>query len=364
MIACTAISLCPVADAKQWNRMVDVSPTPDVYYRPEYVRANLSREQSAVGLVLAASARRFLLPLILRPLADLEFAEGVPGFDAITPYGYGGLLPLEDGSISKAEARELLASLRRWCLEAGVVSCLIRLHPLTAQHEWAAGAEDEGVALQLCGETKAIDLGNWNEKQGIPAGLKGSRRSRLNLARRELRLSLTLCDSEQSEGALHEFRAIYEETMALREASEFYFFPGNYYRALAQGLGEKMSVVLCYHGDEPVGGTLFFADKLFAHYHLSGATVAGRRFNAHTLAIVTGGNWARQRGCRWLHLGGGLQPGDSLFRFKDSFGATTFRYGFVKLVADDQRYVQLFEIRRSCPKLAPMRPDFFPAYRA
>jgi len=360
----TALSLCPVADAEQWNHIVDASPTPDVYYRPEYVRANLSGDGSALGAVLVDSARRFLVPLILRPLAELEFVEGGSGFDAITPYGYGGVLPLDDGTVSNAEARELLVSLRRWCLETGIVSCLIRLHPLTAQHEWFACAQDEGAALQLHGETKAIDLSNWDEERRAPVGLHKGCRSSLNLARRELRVSVTLCSSDQSESALQTFRAMYEETMRRRGAAEFYYFPESYYRALAHGLGDKMSVVLCYRGGEPVAGALFFADRLFAHYHLSGATMTGRRYMANTLAIIAGSNWARQRGCRWLHLGGGNQPGDSLFRFKESFGADTFHYGFVKLVADFQRYARLLEMRQSCQSLAPMRLGFFPAYRA
>ena len=51
----------------------------------------------------------------------------------------------------------------------------------------------------------------------------------------------------------------------------------------------------------------------FAHYHLSGTTDAGRELKAGTLLVHAGAEWARERGCELLHLGGGNSGADSLF---------------------------------------------------
>ena len=70
------------------DELVDAAPTSDVHFRPGYGRA-----YEAVGegrLVVRTSGALF--PLLLR---ELPFGED--GFDAITPYGYGGLLPLAAG---------------------------------------------------------------------------------------------------------------------------------------------------------------------------------------------------------------------------------------------------------------------------
>ena len=47
--------------------------------------------------------------------------------------------------------------------------------------------------------------------------------------------------------------------------------------------------------DEVVGGSLFMADRRYAHYHLSGATDAGRELKAGTLLVHEGAVWATAR---------------------------------------------------------------------
>ena len=45
-----------------------------------------------------------------------------------------------------------------------------------------------------------------------------------------------------------------------------------------------------------------------------------------------------RRGCSLLHLGGGVQPGDSLWDFKRSFGGKVFSYSYATLIADHDQY--------------------------
>jgi hypothetical protein len=111
-----------------WNELVDQAPMPDVYYRPGYARTiEAAGHGKAIALLINGPNTQVLMPLLLRPLSDLPFAAGETGFDAITPYGYGGLLPLSEiQRPSATEVHAILDALRQWCLETGVVSCLIR----------------------------------------------------------------------------------------------------------------------------------------------------------------------------------------------------------------------------------------------
>ena len=183
------------------------------------------------------------------------------------------------------------------------------------------------------------------------------RKADLNVARRELEISW-----ESGEEALERFRAVYDETMRRIGAGEHYLFPAEYYRALATGLGERLGVALAHRGDEVVGGSLFMADRRFAHYHLSGATDAGRELKAGTLLVHEGAVWAAARGCELLHLGGGTSGADSLYDFKRSFGGDEHAYAFATVIAGRDRYDALVARRAEEPE--PSRPDFFPAYRA
>jgi serine/alanine adding enzyme len=333
------------AGDSRWDELVDAAPTPDVYYRPGYCAAY---EAAGHGRLVAVETAGALFPLLLRPL---PFGEA--GVDAATPYGYGGVLATGSDPIKTTDVHQL----RDWCATNGVVSCLLRLNPLLGGSEQLSQSDEADVEIREYGPTTAVDLRRIDEATGRLRGMSKGRKADLTIARRELALDWTT-----GEDALESFRAIYDGTMRRLGADEFYLFPAAYYRALAKGLGERLGVALALRGDEPVGGALFLADRRFAHYHLSGTTEAGRELKAGTLLVHAGAEWARERGCELLHLGGGNSGTHPLYAFKKSFGGETFTYSFASLVADRERYDTLVARRSDEPE--PPRSGFFPAYRA
>ena len=332
------------ADDGRWEGLVAAAAAADVYYRPGYCRAY---EAAGHGRAVAVVTEQALFPLLLRPL---PFGED--GFDAATPYGYGGVLPR--GRDTSAVPASELRQLRDWCVTAGVVSCLLRLHPLLGGPGQLSNGGEPDLDIRAHGPTTAIDLARLRD--GRLEGMSKGRKADLTIARRELEVSLG------GEDALERFRGIYDDTMRRVGAGEFYLFPAEYYRALADGLGDALGVALALLDGDPVGGALFLAGRRYAHYHLSGSTDAGRELKAGTLLVHAGAEWARERGCELLHLGGGTAGADSLFAFKKSFGGETDTYAFATLVADRERYDALVARRAEEPE--PPRPDFFPAYRA
>jgi serine/alanine adding enzyme len=338
----------------RWDELVDDSPTPDVYYRPGYCAAY---EAAGHGRLVAVETEGALFPLLLRAL---PFGED--GLDAATPYGYGGVLltgsdPVRPLTGSDPVKTADLHQLREWCAANGVVSCLLRLHPLLGGSEQLSQSDVAEVEIREYGPTTAVDPRRIDEATGRLTGMSKGRKADLTIARRELELVWAT-----GEDALESFRVIYDGTMRRLGADEFYLFPTAYYRTLADGLGERLGVALALREDEPVGGALFLADRRFAHYHLSGTADAGRELKAGTLLVHAGAEWARDRGSELLHLGGGTSGSHPLYAFKKSFGGETFTYSFATLVADRDRYDELVA-RRSEETAAP-RPGFFPAYRA
>jgi hypothetical protein len=335
------------ADDRRWDQLVNSSTAADVYFRPGYCGAY---EAAGHGRAVAVVTERALFPLLLRPL---PFGE--EGYDAATPYGYGGVLPLGPAGSLGSDPVSEVRQLRDWCVTNGVVSCLLRLHPLLGGPEQLSGMDDVGIREH--GRTTAVDPRRIDAATGRLDGMSKGRKADLTIARRELELSW-----EAGDDALESFRTIYDDTMERLGAGEFYLFPQEYYRSLREGLGERLGVALALHDGETVGGALFLADRRFAHYHLSGTTDAGRELKAGTLLVHAGAEWARAQGCELLHLGGGTSGADSLFAFKKSFGGDTFSYAFATLIADRERYDEL--VARRSEESEPLRPDFFPAYRA
>jgi serine/alanine adding enzyme len=336
-------------DDRRWDEIVDASPAADAYFRQGYCRAY---EAAGHGRAVAVVTEAALFPLLLRPLPF-----GADGLDAATPYGYGGVLPRSrDTSVTGPGPVSEVRRLRDWCVTNGVVSCLLRLHPLLGgpRQLSEADAADVDVDIREHGPTTAIDLSRLEDSR--LGGMSKGRKADLTIARRELELWW------DGDDGLERFREIYDDTMRRVGAGEFYLFPSDYYRALADGLGDRLGVALALLDGEPVGGALFLAGGRFAHYHLSGTTDAGRELKAGTLLVHAGAEWARERGCELLHLGGGTAGADTLFAFKKSFGGETYSYAFATLVADRERYDALVARRAEDPE--PPRPGFFPAYRA
>jgi lipid II:glycine glycyltransferase (peptidoglycan interpeptide bridge formation enzyme) len=146
-------------------------------------------------------------------------------------------------------------------------------------------------------------------------------------------------------------------------AAGYYMFPEQYYQALTEGLHSGVEVGLAWKGDEPVGAVLFFADRLYWHYHLGGTNEIGRKFGASTLLMCEAARRASQQGCRYLHMGGGIHGDDALLAYKKSFGGPLFRYSAVSVICDRKAYTELHRLRNTCSAVPP-RAGFFPAYRA
>ena len=349
-------------DSSLWEELVDRAPIPDVYYRPGYALANeVVDHGKAIALLLIDRNIEVLIPLLLRTLSDLPFAADQPGFDAVTPYGYGGIVLLsERGRPSDSDVLALLNALQHWCNERSVISCHIRLHPLLEQTQWldATRFQDHTASLSFRALTTGIDLSKWDSANQRIAGMNENRRSRLNVARRHLRVLWGGSEIPMPE-ALRLFRQVYEHRMGQVHASAYYYFPEEYYTAL--GAQTNLGVALAWLGEELVGGQLFLADRQFAHYHLGGANENGLKFNSSTLLINAGAEWAREHGCRLLHLGGG---GDGVFGYKKSYGGPIFQYYTLDTIAEKSAYTNLVETRLHSKALPPPRQDFFPEYRA
>jgi hypothetical protein len=168
------------------------------------------------------------------------------------------------------------------------------------------------------------------------------RRRNMAVADQSLRSTLTEPFAGQEHVVhLKAFSSLYNDAMVRLNADPFLRFPPSYFTSLSELLPGQAAVQLCWAGDEPVAGAIFFADILFGHYHLGAVTELGRKFSAGTMSIVEGARWAYKRRCRWLHLGGGNKVGDSLFEFKRSFGGKLFEYLPLTLVVDPAEFSRL-----------------------
>lgn len=324
--------------------LVAGSSTPDVYYLPQYaITASEIEPSRPVAMVGGPDSRGLLAPLLIRDMSAEVNGSCLAWADACTPYGYGGLLSLAEAQPSVAELRCFFEELRAWCRGRNVVCCLVRLHPLMRQDEWFAAQEQRLVKLRIRGNTTAIRLDEWDDGRDCPSGMRKGRYSDLNVASRTLRVSWSSGEDHDAGIHLERFAALYDQSMKAHGSEVFYKFPSRYFSRLIS-LGHHIGVASAWLEDQLAGASIFLAGRDYAHYHLAAVNETGMKHKAATLLIVEGAKWARKRGCRLLHLGGGLSPGDSLEDFKRSFGGQLYRYAYLVCIADPARFEQLCQL--------------------
>jgi hypothetical protein len=333
-------------DIKRWDAIVDKSALPDVYYRPGYVLAYREANTHAVcALLIDAAGFRVLMPMIVANLDMSMVGMVAPARYAYSAYGYGGLLPLDHLRPPNDEQMGALrAALQEWSQQSGVVCVVVRMHPMANQESWFDGYERDDAILRKGNATIAVNLEVWNDAEQSIASLTSERRRNLALARKKMSVVWTCGENEATSQALKVFQSLYNERMSSLGAGQFFFFADEYYNALARGLGRHLAIGLAMRSNEPVGGALFMADVGYAHYHLSASNDVGRKLNATTLLINAGALWARECGCKKLHLGGGVSEEDSLFRFKQTFGGIRFTYATLTVIADPAAFASLRDL--------------------
>ena len=333
------------ASSPEWRHALASAPH-DVYHLPEYAALDLGVGVGRTTAFSYADGRHvFQLPLQLRAI------PGTGREDATSAYGYPG--PVSDCPVSGESGfwRDACTGLTATLRDAGIVSCFVRLHPLLATDLDALA----GVGLVVCrGLTVAVDL--TAPLDTIRASLRSNHRRQIAAAGRR---GVTVRFDDWSR--LGEFVDGYYENMRHVGADPRYFFGPEYFRGLRSGLGPFTHLVTAHQGEEFAGGGIFFEHDGIVQYHLGGTRTRYRNLQPLKLVLYETMGWAKSRGNRVLHLGGGLGGRtDSLFHFKAGFSAWHLPFHTWQIVVDPHGYADLCT---AAGRPGDGDPLFFPAYR-
>ena len=348
------------SDDPRWNALLRTTPH-DFYVLPGYVAMSARREGGRpVGVRVMDGDRQLLLPLVLRGLPG-AFADS-DLVDARSPYGYPGIVlsasgpadpltkPFFDGAISAA-----IAALR----ERGVVSLFVRLHPLF-QIDTIALARHGTVVDH--GHTVSIDL--RSDQADLFPNIRHDHARNL---RKLDRLGFTTeIDETCRPESIAQFVEIYRQTMDRHGASDSYYVGADYIRELASALDGRLAIFLIRDGDVSAAAGIVTEMDGIVQSHISGTRDEYVKLAPSKLKVRESAYWARARGNRLLHLGGGLGGAeDALFYFKAGFSRERHLFQTARIIIDQAAYDELntsWEGRAAAPAA---RPDgYFPAYRA
>ena len=304
-------------------------------------RPFLEAEGVTHTLRIAGSDRELLAPLIIREI------EGTDERDAISPYGYPGLV--EGG---RRGARGSLPAVA----PPGTPPTTPALDPESIDFS-AAGLVSIFIRHTL-GEPPLTAASERNVVQiadpALPAKTRGSDRNRIN---KNVRLGYSVRivpGPETTDADRAGFLAAYEQTMRRTGATERYFFGAAYFDRILTSDRTWLAIAEAPGGELAATSLAAISDG-FLHYYLSGSTDASLPDSPMKNVVAALVAFSAELELP-LNLGGGISPGDRLEEFKRGFANRELPWRTSEIICDANAYARLSSGRGP--------GGFFPAYRA
>ena len=328
----------PSARAELIEDQGEAASSDEFFRSPQFLEA----EGVTHTLRIDAEHLELVAPLIARTIGD------GPERDAISPYGYPGLV--EGG---RGGARRSLPAVA----PAGSPPTSLALTPDPI--DFSATGLVSVFLRHTLGEAPLAGARERNVVQiadpALPPKSRGSDRNQINKnLRRGYELDLVpgpQSTAEQRAG----FLAAYEQTMRRTSAAERYFFSAAYFERIFEFSRSWLVLAKAPDGATAAASIAAVSDG-YLHYYLSGSTDAHLRDSPMKNVVARLVELAGELELP-LNLGGGISPGDRLEEFKRGFANRELPWCTSELVCDPAAYERLAAAH-------PSTGDFFPAYRA
>jgi GNAT acetyltransferase-like protein len=279
-------------------------------------------------------------PLIVREI------PGTHDRDAISPYGYPGLIYGSRGGVRRSNSGEAppdtptAPPLDPHAIDfsaTGLVSAFLRY---TLAEPPLAGAAERNI-VQIA-------------DPALPPKSRSSDRNQINKNRRAGYEVELVPGPETNAGQRASFLSAYEQTMRRTGAAERYFFGAAYFGRLLESSRSWLAIATAPRG-EIAAASLTVSSDGFLHYYLSGTADPHLRDSPMKNVLVALVDLATELALP-LNLGGGISPGDRLEEFKRGFANREQPWHTSEIVCDREAYDRLSAGR------SPSR--FFPLYRS
>ena len=333
----------------------------DAYHLPEYVALEAKRNHYQPEALLVSEVDKiFFVPYLLRSCNDVvdvtENQEEI--FDAISPYGYPGIL-LSDAARNDSQfTHHAFDAFGQTFQSRGICSAFLRLHPILSDNFPEVFPPN---SLTDNGETVSIDLSLDTDK--IWAQTRRGHQSTINKCKRLGLTARTVSFTDY----MDEFLAIYKETMDRLQAQDSYYFDRDYFTDLLK-LGDHLHLVIVEADSQIICASLFFEYCGIVQAHLGGTKTEFLKQSPFNLLLHHARLWAKERGNKYLHIGGGVGGNkDKLFTFKSGFSKQRHQFFTMRLILDEAKYDRLVSQKAQAKNITVTQlkeSNFFPAYRA
>ena len=352
------IKIITFEQKNEWDETVVSFRNHDVYYFHGYVEAfMLHGDGDPILIYYESDVLRGMNVAMKRDLSMLTWTKGrfKPGqwYDITTPYGYGGWI--FEGDTSAQNLCSFYDEYKYYMLEYNYVSNFVRYSPLLKNSDLMRPLSR---VINL-GKTIAIDLRN---EQVIWDNIKSKNR---NMIRKALKSGIIIEHSRPTLQLMAQFKLIYDETMRLDQADQYYFFKNSFYHSIINSFSDNTEVFYALLQDDIIAISIILHGNGMMHYHLSGTKSEYRKFAPTNLLLYEASLWGCKKGYKLFHLGGGVGSGeDNLYKFKAAFNRNSdFQFSIGQEVFNPGVYNQLVDWRKEVDPQFKGDSSFFPVYR-
>jgi lipid II:glycine glycyltransferase (peptidoglycan interpeptide bridge formation enzyme) len=269
-------------------------------------------------------------------------------FDITSPYGYGGYL--RNSELVNME--QFSDCFCEYCKENNIVSEFIRFHPIIENVKYVP----KNVDIKKYNQTIVIELNQSEENIW-----KSMNQTCRNKIRKAIKNNIRIYFDENHKG-LDEFNKYYINTMKRLGADFYYYFNQQWFYKMIKLLKNQVLLFHAYLEDKIIASAMFLVNYPYIHYFLTGTLFEARQLATMNLLLHEVAMWAKRKGLKYFHLGGGCFPNDSLFRFKASFSSSRRDFYIGGVVHHREYYEYLCNLRFQGEKI---REDmvYYPLYR-
>lgn len=333
-----------VSQKKEWTSFVQRSLHYDFYHTWYY--HSLIKEDEPILFVLSDGDDFIAFPLLKRKIPNSDL------YDLTCAYGYTGPISnrlLEDLPTQMIDSFK--SQFLNYLEKDKIVSVFSRLHPFFNQ--LSLMQKFEGVCDN--GKVVILDLQVSLEEQ------RSKYQKRVLEKIRQLRRNGFHVKEAHSEQDINVFANIYTENMKRIGANEFYMFSSEYFENLLSSTEFNSKLLMVYHHDEPVCGSVIICTQKIIQAHLLGTRTDYFKESPAKLLTDEISIMGREMGMHYFNLGGGFGfKEDSLFLWKSAFSGQFLDFKSWRYIADFEKYHALISEANLDPDLDV---DYFPLYR-
>ncbi len=322
-------------DKEIWASYLKMLPLElqDIYFTPEYYQLHEENgDGTAVCLIYSNGTDIIIYPFLINPIKQLGYSLEKEYYDIQGAYGYNGFLT-NNKTLSFINSFHNI--FKQYCFDENIIAEFTRFHPLIRNQEISLPE----TTVLFNRKTVYIDLTDsfdeiWKNEF--------SSKNR-NMIRKALNANVSI-----EIGSINDyfaFQQLYIQTMLRLNADPYYFFNEKYFRNLNDLLGENQKLLLAKYDNKIVAGSILLLYGNYAHYHLSARDNDYASLAANNLILDFALKFAKTKGCKFFHLGGGssTSENDRLFLFKSDFSKKYLDFFIGKKIHDEKIYNNIIE---------------------